>query len=392
MCIVLFLVTCAVNGFPYKHINVVRFKQFVPYLLLFVLITIYCTVLDKSVDAKFYFEKSLSLLVFPLAFMLLPRQFSARQKNSFYLLFSFAAIGLCLYGISQVVMLMHKHVGVNKFWPTWGHMLGDNSLPHLLRSNFEQITAMHPTYASLLLGVAFIAMLQVLLASPPKPLYQKVCSIIAMVVILFIQAIIAARTPFVATLISGIIFFTFKKQSKKAIVLVITSFVIVSLGFTLLSPLMLNRFKEVNEANLNMPSATMQNSFNIRTGIYHCAILIIKQHWLLGVGPGRLQAELNHCYYTISTDVYMNKNYNTHNQFLDYWCAMGIAAPLLLIAIFLIHIKRNYLYKSLMPISFAVLFFICMLTENILLRHTGIVSFTLLMALNCYQEGETIKN
>jgi O-antigen ligase len=142
---------------------------------------------------------------------------------------------------------------------------------------------------------------------------------------------------------------------------------------------------------MDLPDEVTQNSFNIRTGIYKCSFEIIKENWVVGVGPGNLQLELNQCYDKISKAVYEVLDYNTHNQYLDYWASMGFLAPALLLLLFAWVLYHNYLQKNWLAIAICSLFIITFFTENVLLRQNGVVIFSLFMSLFGFNSQQSQK-
>ena len=387
--ILFLLLSFGLGLFQLKQLNQRSSKELLFHSSIILMILIWSYVLDKSDEAKFYAEKSLSLLVFPLAFYFSPNRFSETQKRWFYLCFGVSTIAIVMYGLLKVGILFAQYLGPDKFWKNSAELFKDPSFSHLLRSNFEIFTNIHPTYACLFLGISFIFLLKVSLRSFKLISWNRRLIILTVLILLMVfQVILAARTPFIATLISSFVMFLLYQKRKRTIALFVATALLGSIAFVAFIPSFSARFKEVSISNLSLPNAQTQNSFNIRTGIYDCTFGIIKDHWLMGVGPGKLQAQLNQCYMGISKEVYQNQNYNTHNQFLDYWASMGILAPLLLLVNLIYLGLVNYRKKQFVAIALCVFFFICMCTENILLRHNGIVPFALIMGLFSFNYKE----
>src|SRR5690606_21519780 len=139
------------------------------------------------------------------------------------------------------------------------------------------------------------------------------------------------------------------------------------------------------------PKGNNENSFNIRSGIYKCSFELINEHWLLGVGVGNSQKSLNQCYEQFSSDVYAKQDYNTHNQYLEYWISMGILAPIVLIVLLYKLSQVNLQHKDYLAVSATILFAICFLTENVLSRHSGVILFSLFIGLYGYRNKQSFK-
>jgi O-antigen ligase len=116
---------------------------------------------------------------------------------------------------------------------------------------------------------------------------------------------------------------------------------------------------------------------------------IIKEHWVWGVGPGHVKSLLNDCYNDIAPEVYKNKNFNTHNQFMDYWCGMGIIGPSILFLLFGFGLLTLWKRSDWTGVCILLLFLGAMQTENLLTRQNGIVAFCYLLALHIFVIGKS---
>jgi O-antigen ligase len=162
------------------------------------------------------------------------------------------------------------------------------------------------------------------------------------------------------------------------------SIALASIVFFLTVPSFSARFKEVSINNTKLPDKKSEDSFNLRTGIFKCGTGIVKENWLLGIGPGNISAELNACYDSIAPDVYKDKNFNTHNQFIDYWAGLGVLGPLLLIALLGICAFSFWQTKNWIGLCTVLLFTGAMQTENLLVRQNGIVAFCYFIGIHIF--------
>ncbi len=382
--IIVFTVISVLSGLAYglKTINSIRIKEALLLLAPFLLIFFRTYVTDRSEDALFYLEVSTSLLVFPVAFFLSPVAYTKKQKDLLCLLFAGATFAIVFFGEIQTAIKLMEHVGPGKFWPAISDVFKDASFPYLFRTEFEEQTHLHPTYASVFLGISILLLLDRFLKTfqtiPPR---GKMFFVLALGAFILMQAMLASRTPFIATMICSIVLIFIYQRKKIYTLYALAGILFLSILMMWLVPSISSRFKEISFSNTGMPSATNENSFNIRVGIYQCSTTIISENWLWGIGPGNVQKELNRCYSRISKEVYDQKNYNTHNQFLDYWAGIGIAGPLLLLVILGYTSVKNLRLKNPVVLVLSLLFLIAMLTENILIRQNGIVTFAYFTSL-----------
>ncbi|MEM9024297.1 MAG: hypothetical protein AAGB22_11175, partial [Bacteroidota bacterium] len=90
---------------------------------------------------------------------------------------------------------------------------------------------------------------------------------------------------------------------------------------------------------------------------------------------------LNDCYEQFDTDIYRNKDYNTHNQFFNFWLNAGLLAVVAFLLMLLVPMIQAYSDKQHLYFLFLVFFAICCLTENLLSRQVGVEFYALFNSL-----------
>jgi O-antigen ligase len=341
---------------------------------LFLLILLRCLIPNHNPESISYVEVSVSLLLIPIAFHLKSGAFTERETtlagwifiSSTLLAFAFG-MGYSLYQVSQM------------------QIESQDLLSFHIRTFFENAVRYHPTYASVLLGATMLKLLQNLLERKNNPWLIGVLMVFAGILL----ALLASRTPIAATLGCMVLLVAFYTKSilKAGVMLaVITASAFV---FFQTVPSFSARFKEVSVENTKLPEKNSEDSFNLRTGIFHCSMSIIKQHWIWGIGPGQVKSVLNDCYNDIAPDVYKNKNFNTHNQFMDYWAGLGIIGPIMLLLLFLFSMLTLWKRGDWTGFCILLLFLGAMQTENLLTRQNGIVAFCYLLALHIFVIGKS---
>ena len=341
---------------------------------LFLLILLRCLIPNHNPESLSYVEVSVSLLLIPMAFHLKSGAFTEREISlagwifisSTLLAFAFG-MGYSLHQVSQM------------------QIESQDLLSFHIRTFFENAVRYHPTYASVLLGATMLKLLQNLLERKNNPWLIGVLMVFAGILL----ALLASRTPIAATLGCMVLLVAFYTKSilKAGVMLaVITASAFV---FFQTVPSFSARFKEVSVENTKLPEKNSEDSFNLRTGIFHCSMGIIKQHWIWGIGPGQVKSVLNDCYNDIAPDVYKNKNFNTHNQFMDYWAGLGIIGPIMLLLLFLFAMLTLWKRGDWTGFCILLLFLGAMQTENLLTRQNGIVAFCYLLALHIFVIGKS---
>ncbi len=388
--IISFTIVAVVSGLAYgiPLISKTRIKEALLFIALFILIFFRTYFTDRSPDSLFYLEVSLSLLAFPAAFFLTPVRYTQKQKTILSFVFSLSTLAIIFYGQLRAAHKLSQYVGTGKFWPDSSAVFSDPSFPYLFRTVFEQHAHIHPTYASVLLGISVLLMLDHFLKSYSSHTRKSVVLYTSLLLIfVLLQGLLASRTPIVATMLCSVVLIFIYLKKKIFALYALGGIIALSVMLMLMVPSITTRFKEISFSNTNAPTAENENSFNIRVGIYKCSTGIIKDNWAWGIGPGNVQKELNTCYNKISKAVYDQKNYNTHNQFLDYWAGLGIFGPTLLLLILLYTSVRNYKIKIPLPFAISLLFFVAMLTENMLIRQNGIVPFAFFTGLYFFSDS-----
>ncbi len=336
---------------------------------LFLFIIIRSLIPASNPESLSYIEVSISLLVLPMAFHLQSKQLNQQVIETSWWIFISSTLISFTYGMAYSLYQVSRMT-----------IASQDALSYHIRTLFENAVDYHPTHASIVLGIALLKLLDKLM-NGEKPKWLLVALFIIAIVI---QALLASRTPIACTLVCLLLLSFLKTRSfKKAVAL----FAILAGGavISFLSiPSFSARFKEVSVENAKVPNKKSEDSFNLRTGIFKCGTGIVKEHWLWGVGPGQVKSELNRCYDSVAPEVYRDKNFNTHNQFIDYWAGLGLAGPLMLLGVFLAGASLLWQRADWLGVCMLILFLGAMQTENVLTRQNGIVTFCYFIGLHIF--------
>lgn len=347
---------------------------------LFLFILLRCLFPNQNPESLSYIEVSVSLLLIPMAFHLKSGAFSERETNVAEWLFIASTLIAFAFGMSYSLVQVSQM-----------QIESQDLLSFHIRTFFENAVRYHPTYASVLLGATMLKLLQKLLERKNNPWLIGSMMVFAGIIL----ALLASRTPIAATLACMVVMVALHTKSVVKSGIMVAVIAASAVLFFQTVPSFSARFKEVSVENTKLPDKKSEDSFNLRTGIFHCGLGIIKAHWIWGVGPGQVKSLLNDCYNDIAPDVYKNKNFNTHNQFMDYWAGLGIIGPAMLLLLFVLSILTLWKRNDWTGVCILLLFIGAMQTENLLTRQNGIVAFCYLLALHIFvigkSEVETIK-
>ena len=313
-------------------------------------------------------EKSLSFLIIPTVIYILKPFTTAIQIKTFNQIFIVSCILLVLL---TGIFIVFKLSGI---------IVNNNDYATIinLRNSIEMVPIIgeHPIYFSLIIALG-------LLLLNYNRFKTKLLNILFLLFLIVGLLIASSKGVITAVMVvSLLLIFQTIKNKKKALIAVVLFFSGVSI-ITYFSPLK-TRVEEITENTYEYPEGIHFNSINLRTAIYNCSFSLIIKSGLFGFAPGDVQQKLNECYKKFKTDAFKEKDYNTHNQYLDYLLSFGSIGFLFILFVFYYYLKMAIKNKNTLYFNFLILFYISFLTENILVRNTGIVLFTIFNSLMAY--------
>ena len=320
--------------------------------------------IDKTLSTR------LSLFVIPLAFVLFNQhRLTPIQYHSVLKYFVLAGF---IYAIFLIIFFINS-----------GYYAGKISHSTLMANVTYEVykISQHPIYVSIFLGISVLFL--TFLFIDTKKTIKTIILAIVLVLPMLIVLLTLVRKGILITLILCLLFIAFKHTKNKIKILIPTVFIIVLGLFALQNSVIKSRFVEL--INLDTyTNLTLENSTSMRTAIYKCALLKIKEAPVFGYGLGDVQPELNSCYHEkgyLFEDVFI---YNSHNQYLSYYLAAGLLGFFTLIALLFFGFRDALKTKRIAWATLLLFFSLIMLSENILERQSGVIlfSFLLLFAYN----------
>lgn len=218
---------------------------------------------------------------------------------------------------------------------------------------------------------------------------QRILLIFSIAFLIGFLFLLMARTSigiFVIISLASIILIGLKKRRFKEAIIICVSLFLFFIGFTLLFPQTLKRFESLQNASFDFENmspiyhfAAAENSeknwngLNLRLAKWQCAVAVIKDQPLLGVGTGDVKDELVEEYKRNNFHYAVEHRFDPHNQFLETTVAIGVIGLFALLFCYLCPLtvairKQNWLLGS-----FMILIVSSSLTESILGRSQGIV-------------------
>ena len=160
-------------------------------------------------------------------------------------------------------------------------------------------------------------------------------------------------------------------------------FIILSLaGINHVTKKLMARFKVMIDSVFTS-SSDKSDSNNIRLTVWSLSIDLIIENPILGVGTGDIKHAIKNRSLILGYKEIAEKNFNSHNQFLNSGVALGIPALLILLGVFVSAFAFIFKFRESSFVFGLILFslFLFMLTESGFERQAGIVPFTFLICL-----------
>lgn len=362
---VFFLVIGSILNYKPHKVNYKWFFINSSLYLLFLASLVYSSNIDYGLKK---IETTLSLLVIPICFFLLipNKKIENGVKQKFMKVFIssttvFSIITL-FFILTDSKTEYYKNFYSNKF--------------RVIVENVPLI-GQHPIYASLFLGIALIFTLFII--TQKNSFSNRFTTILIMfsvvintILIIMLSSRAVILSLFVLMLIYMLKLLVKSKKRKRIIGIFILMIVSTILLFTFnrrMNEMMLfDTYKEVN--------TNFSNSY--RVNIYKCALQVIKKSVWIGHGVGDEKDQLNICYEK-EDQLLLKKGYNSHNQYLDILIKLGIVGLICFVLFLFYNLYKAFF--SFNSVLFYLILFYCInfLTENVLVRQSGLILFVFLI-------------
>lgn len=310
-------------------------------------------------------ERSSSLILFPVGFLLLGAPATDRFRGAMMDVFSSSAILLALAA----------NIGV-AFTEVPATLQAEPGYVYNYRAMFGLVTGLHPPYAAYYF---FLGALFQLMRSLDITTY-RIARRVATVLLFVAGVLLASRMP-LAAFLAAVSCIALMNVPRKKVLRTLTGVFGAVLLTTVLSPGMRQRMSEALHGQVAPATQSEVTSTNIRLPLAQCTKEAISIHWLWGTGQSEAQATLDRCYRQFNIPLLLDGSYGTHNQMLHWWLCFGVPGLLLFVIYFGVLIHHAWRRKHTAYLVFLVFVLLCMLTENVLARQWGVVLFACFNAL-----------
>ncbi|TAH39147.1 MAG: O-antigen ligase domain-containing protein [Bacteroidetes bacterium] len=286
----------------------------------------------------------------------------------------------------------------------------DGLFSHFFYIDFSHF--LHTSYFSMYLNLSIIFLIDEWLSKKSKNKLLSNAIPVLSLFLLYLVILLFARTALAVCYLSILLFLILKRKQwfpEKKKVFVLFSAGVFVLIFQLGALHFNNRFVQVEKAMESSNTAgneisrttdtsvsEEENSTSTRFKLWKNALLLIKQHPIVGVGTGDIKDELNAEYRSTGYEYGAKGDFNPHNQYLHTMVMLGIAGISILLAYLIIPFRIAIMSRNWLYLSFLLIIILNSLTESILEVQKGVLwvaFFQVLFYINCkHQQDDRTMN
>jgi O-antigen ligase len=356
LAIALFVFSWLLSGEWIKNTQVVLKNSFFIIGILFFLIHLIGLIYsDNKPVGWFDIEVKLSLLLFPLVFLM-----SSVLIENKKLIFSIFVIG----NIMAVLICLGT-----AFYNLYFKNINTFSYSGLSVIHHPAYFALYLCFSSAIILCQFYSKEQLLYVSSKTVLVFILVLFSIMIYMLSSKAGIISF--FITLVLLSVLALKNKSNRKIAIVIILLA------GFQLWFSLTQNiRFQTVTTSVVTAESHMQTEESNaVRVLVWETTIDILKTNYVMGVGTGDIKDVLMNKYKERNMIGALENKLNVHNQFLETWLGQGIAGITLLLLLFLLPLIVSIRNKDWLLLIFIVLMGFNFLFESMLNTQAGVVFF-----------------
>ena len=387
--IILWLISGIVLYIKSNKTRITKFNTGIFFIILYyIIVGISLFYSENKSEAYFDIEVKLSLFIVPLMLFLLKKNYES--KNNFFLL-TFAIANVIATLICIIIALKNSISFSDGFTfndTVPGIYEDTNTSPpsYFFYSNFSIFK--HPAYFSAYLTLSFFIFIHLLkekfyiLKNKQLSYFIYYFSLILIPISIFFLQSKAGYIIFYILII--IYFITLSIKSNKiwhSIIIPITIILIALYTYTTNSRFYyiknaLKQKEDFIKAIKNKNHQYLIEHFGIdRVSLWLITTEIAKEHLIIGCGAGDVHNELNKKFKEYQLNNFVEKHYNTHNQFLETLLAQGIIGLIILLCwLFYPFFKRHYYTaKNYLLLIFLTILIINFMFESMLNSISGVI-------------------
>ncbi len=348
-------------GWEKKKFNKTNLKEFLRYTMFF-FILFFSVFYSQNFERGFSIIGKMSpLIIFPFLFVFMIEELDKIiYRRIKYVFFSSVIIAILI--VLYYAFIELRIVGFEKifYWSTLAR--ATKSVPFL---------DFHPNYISLYISLCIYFIYD----------SRHIAWVVKMVLILIMTAFIillSSRAVFISIVISFIcVLLLFVKANIKAKISISLVILCIGIYFIRTNDYIYTDIKlsDLNNSEYQIESET-PSSYEIRIVIINCFLKVVSGEYLLGVGVGDLQDNLNDCYSDRGEVFMKDDSYNTHNNYLFFLGSSGFFCLGFFVYMMGYEIRKVFKNKKVIAFMMLVTLSIALMFENILVRSYGVTFFS----------------
>ena len=358
--VVLLILVSLINYKPHQ----INFKWFLINASYFILAAA-SLVYSQNIDYGFKkIETALSIIIIPGCFFILFPQNRIEKPIKQVFMKIFVASTTIFSIITLVVILLDTKTDYYKDFYSNKFRILVEELP---------LVGQHPIYASLFLGISlgfliFLIKEKAFVSSYVNKIYILACVLVNLALVIMLSSRAVILSLLLLVFIFSIQLLVRSKNFVRIIQLLVFFFIAMLLLF--------NFNRRMNEILQFDTKSTVNTNFSdtYRINIYKCALKVVSKSILIGHGVGDEKDELIACYESES-QILLKSGFNSHNQYLDIWIKTGLIGLISFLFFLFYNFHKAYFTSNKVLIYIILFYSINFLTENILVRQSGLIPF-----------------
>lgn len=349
-----------------------------PLLILFFLIIFSLT---YTINIDYGLKKVERLLIIPAAILMASSLGKIRFK----------VIALVFIIISLIATLYSHSIVLIEFLAN-----NETSYKHFFNLNYSykalaNTINLHPTYYSLYILTALV-FITFFLEKKTTSLFVKI--ILTIVFLYFSVFLVQLSSRMAIGALYLVIVFNIIKHivNRKKIIRGLLILVLFhSIAFLVIMNIGVTKYRFQHLLGFTYYTGYTVNDGNHKINLWTAAINA-NDNIIIGNGIGDVQESLNEQYLKRGLNKELKEEYNSHNQYIQYYVGLGFVGVFFFLYTLIYFSKKFITNKNLIALQFLLIVYLMSFTECLWERHNGIVfiTFTLLLLSKCDYKEEKL--
>lgn len=361
------------GNFVEKYKNLKANPAAISFIVLFVLYLIGVFYTEDTQDGVKSLETKAPLLIFPL--LLGTTSIKREYLHKTLLTFAYTCTALSLVAlVFQIFVVLEK-----------------NDFNYFFSDGLVSIMGKKAVYYAIYVAFSILILVDDLWSEfYNASLGKKAGTLAVLLFLLLFLFLLASRTSLgilLLILVTTLVVAGIRRGQFRYTGLLVASLIAFILGLSIAFPQTVARFKSLRNVSYDFTNTddmyhfsgadndTQWNGLNLRLAKWVCALDVIKQYPLAGVGTGDVKNEMVVAYKRRNFMYAAEGRFDPHNQYLHTAVGIGLPGLMVLLISYLLPIYLAIKRKSWLLATFTILLMSSSLTESVLSSAQGIIFF-----------------